>query len=456
MNLFICFLIPFLAPIRFSLVGEIAAGEVLVPLLLLLNWKSTWIAAKERIGFSFLLLIFLYLVSLVLSDIYRQTPPEDYLRGWAKVTLTGIAYLAFLGAFSRNPKFFIAFVFGFIASIVTRVIFDGSLQGWGSESYKWRYGIPLTFFVFCVASLFLLRHKAVAVGMMLFISILSLVMNYRSLAGVSLIATLLTAFSTTSSIESRSSMRILVYCLLAVIFGASILQLYIWAAPQGFLGEVARDKFAMQSTNGTFSLLSGRAELIFSFPKIVESPIVGWGSWAKDIDFVFQRAFELELSPSQQSEFLGSNDGLIPTHSHIFSGWLEAGLFGGIFWIAFAWITFRNITYSSNSLKPIFLVIIYLSGSLILWDLFFSPYGAGRRAEMGAYLAFNVILARVLGFNRIITFATSNSLKQKKSPILPTSALGKNLLINPNQPTSIRTKAIEVNQRKIHNSFPNK
>ena len=404
MNRTLCFLIAFLAPLQFQFVGMITAGELLVPLLLLVNIKRCVIGLREsRLSRSFLLFLLVYLFGLIFSDFYRSTPPEDYLRGWAKIILTIAAYLAFLGAFRNNQKNFIFLLYGLTASFIIKIVATGIFPTPSSESYKWTYGIPLTFIVFIYASNNLQKNRLSALTMMFGVGTLSLLMNFRSLAGITYIATVMIVLAHRNETSSMSPKRLMNYMLILAAMGVVVLQGYSWAAPKGLLGQIAQEKFESQSKDGNFSLLSGRSEVLFSLPKIMSSPIIGWGSWAKDYDFVFERSAEMGMNLQKVVIDLDAREGMIPTHSHIFGGWLEAGIVGGLFWILAAWLIFRNMSYIKIQNSK-YLVLIYLNGAMILWDLVFSPYGAGRRAEIGAYLAFHVLLAGQIGFTHILQF----------------------------------------------------
>src|SRR5437660_8719552 len=64
---------------------------------------------------------------------------------------------------------------------------------------------------------------------------------------------------------------------------------------------------------------------------IRDSPIIGHGSWAKNPKYVAALQDELHKAGYQGSTVPISPD-LIPTHSHLFGAWVEAGILGAVFW----------------------------------------------------------------------------------------------------------------------------
>jgi hypothetical protein len=102
---------------------------------------------------------------------------------------------------------------------------------------------------------------------------------------------------------------------------------------------------------------------------------------------------------------------LIPAHSHISGGWLEAGIFGGIFWIIALVRAVRTLVNGSTAfigqLAPLmtFLLVFFA------WDLIFSPYGAERRLWNGFMLAW-IAWAETQMHHMRTSYAIRNDVKE--------------------------------------------
>ena len=165
----------------------------------------------------------------------------------------------------------------------------------------------------------------------------------------------------------------LVFLAVAVV---GVLQLYDAAASGGLLGSDAQAKYVDQS--GTFGvLLGGRSEVLASTQAIIDSPILGHGSWAKDfkyVDLLAQRlsslGYEVGAGPSDV--------GLIPAHSYLMGSWVWAGFLGGLFWLAILGIAvwlLANLYSFRVELAP----LLVFSATLLVWAIAFSPYGFSAR-----------------------------------------------------------------------------
>lgn len=358
-----------------------------------------------------------YLVSLVVSDFYRGSDPRDFLRGWAKISLTLTAYLTFLGVVQDRANI-AAFFWGAVASLATALAVEGGILPLDTENYKWTYGTPLTLASFLVAG-YLTRHfHIVGLALPAAVGVLSFLMNFRSLAGLTLLAVFLATLKSLPGFREVSIARAAGVTVAVFLAASGIFSFYVWAAPQGLLGETAQAKFAMQSSGqggGKFSLLSGRGEILFAAPKILESPWIGWGSWARDIEFVELRHKELH-----GNKYLGGvagDEGVIPTHSHVVGGWIEAGIIGAFFWVACLWLIGRNLLFSSPTpLGNALFVVLLFTGLELCWHVVFSPFGAGRRVETGIFIAWHVTVANALGFGNLTSIVPS---RQGRVPAEP-------------------------------------
>lgn len=386
------FLIGVLASFKFEFVGALGYHELLLiaitPFVLPKIIRSRSIRRHRVV----LILGLLYLGSQIFSDLYRHTVPQDYLRGWARIGLTLLAFCIATALFVRSSKamlgYFIgAFLVGPITFIQTGIVPDDE------QAYKLSLGsaVSLASFLFvCVAPG---RLKLPAAFMPIIAGVIALWRGGRSLAGITILATVAYWAGRLKSESRRKISRKKIGLVLAVfaLTGWGILELYRYTASAGLLGESALAKFEDQSqklASGNIGLLlSGRLELLYAGPKILVSPIIGYGSWVKDVDYVFNRALELGLDPEEAIASVEAEPGLIPTHSHIFASWLEGGLAGACFWGFAAFITVNVLIKQKFTRHPHLAPLANYVLVYFFWDIFFSPYSGDRRVWSGVVIA---------------------------------------------------------------------
>jgi len=141
------------------------------------------------------------------------------------------------------------------------------------------------------------------------------------------------------------------------------------------LGNAAKSKYEAES--GAYGLLlGGRTEILVSIQAVMDSPIIGHGSWAKNWDYA-EMIDTLRRKFGYASQGVGEL-GLIPTHSHLMGGWVEAGILGAVFWLWVLFLPVRTLTVLLQTRSRLAPLIVFLAMSLV-WDVLFSPYGAERR-----------------------------------------------------------------------------
>jgi hypothetical protein len=167
--------------------------------------------------------------------------------------------------------------------------------------------------------------------------------------------------------------------------GAVIGKTMTTLAASGLLGYEAMQKNEVQTTAGWGILIGGRPEIIVSSRAVIDSPILGHGSWARDPKYQ-RMLLEIENSygvkvPLTEVRF----GGLIPAHSHLMSAWVDAGIVGAVFWMYILFSTVKAVakaTMSQLPLKPAYISLLVL----LLWDIMFSPFGGLRRVTVSFFI----------------------------------------------------------------------
>jgi len=160
----------------------------------------------------------------------------------------------------------------------------------------------------------------------------------------------------------------------AAVWGISAI--YVGGAQRGWFGEEALQKYEIQSSGDAGILLGGRNEFLAAGSAIRDSPVIGHGSWAKDPKYkaiLYDRLAELgyrRMGPELESD-------VIPSHSYVFGAWVESGIVGAVFWCWVLWVTASALLRASGR-EPLFPFFAFIA-LLLIWNLLFSPYGAGER-----------------------------------------------------------------------------
>ncbi len=131
-------------------------------------------------------------------------------------------------------------------------------------------------------------------------------------------------------------------------------------------------------------MLGGRSEILVSIKAIMDSPIIGYGSWAKSLKYALEKIYMLRQL-GIRATFDPSKAILLPTHSHLFGAWVEAGIIGGVFWIWVISVWARaaiGLAQLKDRIAPLLAFVVFL----VVWDILFSPFGAERRFIMPYYI----------------------------------------------------------------------
>jgi hypothetical protein len=370
------FLLPAISFVQVTVVGQLIVSEVLAAVMLPWLW-----GAKDRLRMPrwFLLLWGGWLVAQIVTDVVMGSGFADYSRGWAAIlfTLTDFAAVLVLVSTPRRARLF---ALGLAASGVLGYFIAPNIFAAG-DPWKWAFAGSVGFALAAgLSGATGARRPLLTIAAFAVFGALNLLLGFRSLGGVSLLAAgylVLGAVSGKRAVASRySTLRAAAGLALLALSVVLVLQLYDVAASGGLLGSAAQAKYEAQS--GTFGvLLGGRSEVLASSQAIIDSPILGHGSWAKDFKYV--DLLSERLSSLGYEVGAGPSDvGLIPAHSYLMQSWVWAGVLGGIFWLAILGIAvwlLANLYSFRVDLAP--LIVFY--AMLLLWSIVFSPYGSGAR-----------------------------------------------------------------------------
>lgn len=368
--------------VKFRLVGEIFLSDILLiaffPFAILRARNAPW-----RYALPIFFVGLLWLLSAMLSDIIRQSPFENYARGWAKIVFFMIAFASLLVLTKTRVDRLMAYFAGLAAcGLVSVTFFPDEFQR--GEPWKFGYSLPLGMLAVIFGSLPLARRRfgfLRPVGSPAVLAAMNLIFNFRSnyavlvaTAGITALTSVATAIAPRRKIVTP--VLVVGLILLAGLAGWGSTAVYSNLAGSGALGDKARQKYEMQTRGDIGVLLGGRSESLVSLQAISESPFIGHGSWAVDRSYVALRVLMLRQHGILTNGTITSE--LIPSHSYLFGAWVESGVLGAIFWLVvsiYAVIAlFCLIDIRSNATPFVAYLLIQL-----LWSIPFSPFGADVR-----------------------------------------------------------------------------
>jgi hypothetical protein len=367
--------------VRITVIGELYVCELILTAIVIVHVLRGRPLQLDRSVAIVIGLLALWLCGQAAADIYRSAAFADYARGWARIVFTAMnllgLYLLTKGDARRIRVAFLGLAIGqAVGCFVMPTVY--------AQSDLWKFGLafPITTLAALLAcSQPIWRRRFGPFVILVVMAGVNARLGARSLVGVCFLASLYTVVAArdqhpAANAQRRRSLVVPVLGVVAVLVGS---YLYGSMAKAGLLGTAAQVKYEFQSTGRYSLLMGGRSEIVFSSLAIRQSPIVGYGSYAR-FPLLLQAAGAAQLA-DWGYEYLLPSEGqpdLLPTHSGLFGAWVEAGILAVPFWIlllALLWRGCIRTMQRGDTLTPLRVFItIALS-----WDVLFSPFAADRR-----------------------------------------------------------------------------
>jgi hypothetical protein len=393
---FFAFLCPTLLFIEFNLIGRVRLPEILLiailPLLLLMKGRLLFKPWPRTV----LILGILWLVSQIITDLIRITPFQDLARGWSKISFFLLCFSSLYLLLVNNKK---RILLSFIGSAIGGILFfyTHPMYQDGYSQLRFTYTI-LVFNIIVLVSLWQRFAKFPVLIMLLFAtgSVIVMYMDSRSAGGLLILSAIYLYLHYNPKLRYIVKKQLL--SLPRIVFLMTISALLVWAiiifysiaADSGWLGEDAQKKYQTQNISGYGILLGGRSEILVSSQAIMDSPIIGHGSWSKELEY-----FELNISiletigkissEAARTMLMQEEVPVIASHSHIFGSWVEAGVLGALFWFWMLILVIRML-YGLFQVKHFLLPLFVVNGISLLWNIPFSPLSFRSQEAFGIVL----------------------------------------------------------------------
>lgn len=385
----VAFLAPLLRSVTIEAVGRLYLTDLLLAGMLLFLLVHSGRRLSARLPRTAILLLVGWLLAQVVTDLIRGSSFHDYARGWAMIGFTLLNFCSLYLLLAGKPKRLVLFAAGAALGQIAGYFIAPSEYALG-EPWKFGYGTGVSWLLVLLA-VGLAKGRRFGrlwpAAVLLLVALLNIFMGFRSAGGVAfLTACYLAAQALRGTRSTATRLRprqLFVLGAVAVLGAWGVLQLYEYSVEAGWLGAEARQKYEMQASGEYGVLLGGRSEILVSGLAVLESPVIGHGSWAKDCRYA-----SLYVELKREAGYFPGEEGeqcLIPAHSHLMGAWVQAGVLGAIFWLWVLTLPVRTLARLYTT-RERFTPLVALLAFLLLWDIFFSPFGGDRRFMTPFYI----------------------------------------------------------------------
>jgi hypothetical protein len=368
-------------------VGDLYLAEILLalalPILLVMRGQR---ALHPQLKLIYILMA-IWLLGLVIADAYNQIPIVDRLRGMALIVFFGLNIFGMSILLSRNEKRKILYLVGLAVGALASVRLQPTQV---AHDYPWKFGYAFGTMqvVLLISAIFYARRRYVISALFILgICGVNLILNFRSpvldlLMTVAMVYPIIPDRIGNIQILPQSQVvRLIVLALFAMAAAGVAKGMVDFVTRAGYVNEESQAKNEAQSKGGNL-LFGGRPEFLIGLRAALDRPIIGHGSWAKDLKY-FEMLYDLTVETGSRKEQTGGDisaeaDGLIPAHSHIIAAWVWAGIAGLVFWLYMIWFVLQGIGVVAllrPALAPVYMWFLIS----MFWDILFSPFAATRR-----------------------------------------------------------------------------
>jgi O-Antigen ligase len=342
-------------PFKFELFGEIYLLEPLVLMLAfyLLVTRGPGREFSAPVFMSFTVAGLVTFGGYLLSDLIAANEPWQYLKGWGRVVLLMVdcGALMVLVAHGRQNLWWLTL------GIAIGGIVSLALDGVPPTKWKIGYGEYLALLVLALAPL---APAWIAGTLVAAFGALCIVLDYRSLGAACLVVAAIVWWR--RGHKHRALARNGLLLAILVLAMVATLAALLSSSQKEFLER------REQSNIGRY------VGLLVAWRAIIDSPLLGYGSWAADRQYARMLRDEAQRLNRIPGSTLEVGQSLLP-HSQFLQAWIEGGLFGVGFFTLFGirlcgamkWFALHR---PIDMITPLALYFLVLG----MWNLAASPF----------------------------------------------------------------------------------
>ena len=384
------FVVPLLQIVELKMGGSLLGADLIIVAVLPIALLRHWHRLKQKPIPLVLMLGWIWFAEQVVTDVVRESAPEEFMRGWMKIAFVLANFIVVWTVICVSRRRFLLYGFGLAIGTMVALYLHPTED---SIISPWKFGVavPMTMLVALIAGISK-RFRIIGVLIPLCaLAVLHVYKDCRILAVIALLSAIYSLFLMAQKRQQLGGLRRVLLVLLVIAAVGGFASIYNHYAREGAFGKYAQQKTEAQSAGEGGALLGGRREILASSQAILDSPILGHGSWAKDPQYsalLQQRSDDLGYKRFQG----GKLDDLIPTHSYIFGSWVDGGIAGGIFWLYILIYTLYT-TFNATGKEPL-LPFFAFAGMMLTWDILFSPLGTPTRFVAPFFVAAVILFRR--------------------------------------------------------------
>jgi hypothetical protein len=353
-----------------NLIGEFYLGELLLiqlALFVMLFGRDRSLLNVSAFG-AFVQTAVLMLAGYIISDLYRDTFPGQFLRGWARVILLTLDFMALAILVARDRRALWWFVLGMgvggIGQLAVRGVPIMSAPGW-----KFGYSTPIVYLLACASYFLPIKLMCLAFAGL---GVWNIFMDFRIMGAICLMiaAVLWVRANNPDGLSGTQLFKLFTACMIA-------------AAVVGAALYATQDEFAKRREG---SNVGREAGLFVAVRGVIESPIVGYGSWPTDPRLV--SLFQEEVAEEGQEYGDAARVQVFTAHSQGLQAWIEGGVLAALFFIYYGIRLISTGFHAAlrrrpDGYLPIFLVFLIYD----TWHLFMSPFSGPTRLPIAVGVA---------------------------------------------------------------------
>ena len=363
--------------IKVNIQGEISIAELLLPVAGFAALFARGAGSVFRLKTFWLLIaaMLLMLSGYVVSDLIRDTPEAQSLRGWGRglVLLSDIVFLGLVIAIDRRNLWWFAAGFGAGGVLYLRLVMNLPLP-------IWKHGYAEYMTVGFAAFAYFLPPRIAAIGFAV-LAAMSIYWDFRIHSAFCLL--LAGTLWYRGDVNWRNSRRARIVPYVVVI---SLVLLAVLASVKFTESDYSSQRRASSDRGRSFGLT-------FGIEAIVNSPLIGYGSWGQSAELMqIQRNIARSSGLPLDDEILSGST--MVTHSQILQSWVEGGLLGMVFFLVLGGLLICRARHlilvrPLDALSPILLYYLFCGG----WQLAMSPYSAVSRPQIALSTVLILVLA---------------------------------------------------------------
>ena len=400
-------MLPLTMAIDIDLGGDLKLLELLLlaacPFLVMSRGR----ALRAGLPTTFLVLALAWFMGQMLTDRLQHTAFDDMIKVVARIVVTITTFTSLYLLLHNRWKSILTFTIGLYLAWLVRAGIAWNTFPDHATAWKFGLGIPATTLILIsVTTWWHSKRRRVVLPLVALLgsAAFNLAMDCRAFALWCLVSAALLCVRWV--VDCRGGQPSLIRLGLAgvgaVVVVVGSLGMISWLATTGAFGEAVKGKTEAQSDGALGLALGARGESLASLQAIIDSPILGHGSNARDPRYV-ERAHEMSARLGYTLQYEGADDDTIPTHSFVTQAWVNGGVLGGVFWLFVLGIAARGILVALTSRSTIGMPLSLFLSVRLAWDCLFSPYNLYERVDVPLIL---VVIASAMSTNRLAQAAS--------------------------------------------------